>query len=53
MCPKLLDHHIPMPTVLRALHSQGIRTLDISPDHWTGLAGSYTYFGDKPLLGAT
>jgi tRNA/tmRNA/rRNA uracil-C5-methylase (TrmA/RlmC/RlmD family) len=46
-------HAIPMPTVLRVLHSQGIRILDISPDHWTGLAGSYTYFGDKPLLVGT
>jgi 2-polyprenyl-3-methyl-5-hydroxy-6-metoxy-1,4-benzoquinol methylase len=46
-------HAIPMSTVLRVLHSQGIRILDISPDHWTGLAGSYTYFGDKPLLNGT
>ena len=40
-------HAIPMPIVLRVLQARGIHLLEVSPDPLTGLAGSFTYFGEK------
>ena len=41
-------HALPMPHVLAALHDCGLIPLEVRPDYWTGLPGSFTYFAVKP-----
>ena len=41
-------HALPMSFVLDALKEHHLQTVQVSPDSWTGSAGSFTYFAIKP-----
>lgn len=40
-------HCLPRPVVLAEIARAGLRALDVCPDHFTGLAGSFTYFAAR------
>jgi SAM-dependent methyltransferase len=42
-------HCLPMPTIFDILRRSGLRLCEVAADHWTGAAGSYTFFGVNDL----